>query len=444
MGDLPLVNPAFESILQADRNHLWHPYTQMQDRPDPLVVTGAQGCSFTTSAGQTLLDGTASWWVAALGHRHPRLVAALTRQAGVLPHIVMAGNTTHGPAAELAERLIDIAPGKLNRVFYSDDGSTAVEVALKIAFQFFQQNGQPRRNRFVAFTGSFHGETIGAVSLGGVAVFHQRFAPLLFTCDRLPSPGEPDGDWEQAAQAMERHLSEHGEHIAAVVIEPLIQGAVGMWVHPPEYLRRLRAACDKAGCLLIADEVFVGYGRTGTFWACDGAGIAPDLLTTGKGFAGGMLPIAATLATEEVFAGFLGNHGSGRALYYGHSFYGNPLGTAVALETLKVFEEERVMAHVQKVTVPTLTQGLAAIAQHPKAHRPRQVGAMIAFDLDPPGTTSYLGDAGPQWAAACQQMGLYARPLGSAAYLVPPLVADKATLTRMTSIALDALDAIEG
>src|SRR5512139_4082371 len=329
-----------ERIVALDKRRVWHPYTAMERyrrEVDPLVVERAEGPWLFDVDGRRLIDANSSWWVAALGHNHPRLVAALRRQAERNCHSALAG-MTHEPAAELAEALCRAAPPGLEHVFYSDDGSTAVEVALKLALQFWHQSGRPARRRFVALEGAFHGETLGVTALGGVEAFRAPFAGALVEPLRIPSPA--DGA-EAAAAALERVLERGADEVAAVVVEPVVQGAAGMRISDPSFLRAARSLCDRHDVLLVADEVFTGYGRTGPMWACEHAGVAPDLLCTAKGFTGGVLPMAATLATRRVFDGFLG--GRERAFYYGHSFCGNPLGAAVAREVLRVYEDEHVL-----------------------------------------------------------------------------------------------------
>ena len=303
-------------IVRLDKQYVWHPYTPM-DRyiaeVDPLVIDRAEGARLFDVDGRSYLDANSSWWVASLGHAHPRLVAALTKQAARHPHSSLAGSTHEG-AARLAEELVAVAPEGLTKVFYSDDGSTAVEVAIKLAVQYWQNKGQPRRRRFVALDGAFHGETIGATSLGGVEVFRRPFAGVLLECVHVPSPGDDaDESFARAFAALERVVTEGAKEIAAVVLEPLLQGAGGMRYYDPEYLRRARALCDAHEVLLVLDEVFTGYGRTGPMWASELAGVAPDLLCLAKGFSGGMFPMAATLATRAIFDAFLGELVENRA-----------------------------------------------------------------------------------------------------------------------------------
>ncbi|HSQ62417.1 MAG TPA: adenosylmethionine--8-amino-7-oxononanoate transaminase, partial [Polyangiaceae bacterium] len=329
-----------ERIVALDKAHVWHPYTAMSvylAEVDPLVVVRAEGSRLFDADGRAYLDGNASWWTASLGHRHPRVVAAIERQLKTLDHCALAG-IAHEPEAELAAKLCAVAPAGLSRVFYTDNGSTAIEAAVKMALQYWFHQGAPKKKRFVAFDGAFHGETLGATSLGGVEVFRRPFAGVLFECVHAPFP-EP-GAHAKAFEAMAALLEREHDSIAAVVVEPILQGAAGMRVYDPAYLRALREACTRRDVLLVADEVFTGYGRTGPMWACDHAGIAPDLMCVGKAFSQ-VLPMGATLVSDRVFEPFLA--GRDRAFYYGHTFCGNPLGAAVAREVLAIYEDEKVL-----------------------------------------------------------------------------------------------------
>ncbi|MFO0659326.1 MAG: aminotransferase class III-fold pyridoxal phosphate-dependent enzyme [Polyangiaceae bacterium] len=296
-----------DRIVALDKKYVWHPYTAMDayvERVNPIVVERAEGARFWDRDGRSYLDGNSSWWVAALGHNHPRLVAALIEQARKFCHVSLAG-VTHEPAAALAEELSMVTPTGLNKVFFVDDGSTAIEAAVKIATQFWFQQGEPRRTKFVALEGAFHGETTAASSLGGVELFRKPFAGILFDCVHVDPPRDLSS-YEKAFDAIHVVLESHASEIAAIVVEPLVQGADGMKMYPPRLLRDLRSLCDRLGTLLIADEVFTGYGRTGRFWACEQAGISPDILCTAKGFFRRFL-MAATSVNERVYDAFRGH-----------------------------------------------------------------------------------------------------------------------------------------
>lgn len=435
-----------ERIVALDKRRVWHPYTAMDEyaeRVDPLVVVRAEGARLYDADGRSYLDANSSWWVAALGHGHPRLVAALERQARAFAHVSLAG-VTHAPAAELAEALCAVAPRSpgragLEHVFYSDDGSTAVEVALKLALQYWAQNGRPGRRAFVALDGGFHGETLGCTALGGVEVFRRPFAGALAEVLHVPSPGDPEVSLDAAVETLASVLAREQERIAAVVVEPMVQGAAGMRTYDPAYLRAVRELCDRHDLFLVADEVFAGYGRTGPMWACQHAGVAPDLLCTAKGFSGGMLPMAATLATRRVFEGFRG--APERAFFYGHSFCGNPLGAAVALEVLRVYEEEKVLAGAlpRAARIARCFEGLGAL---PGVARTRALGMIGALDLA--GDAGYLARAGWRVFEEARRRGAYLRPLGNVVYVAPPLVIPDADLDELLGIVTESVAAVAG
>ncbi|HUQ05623.1 MAG TPA: adenosylmethionine--8-amino-7-oxononanoate transaminase [Kofleriaceae bacterium] len=404
------------------RRHLWPPYTspERHESHQPLVIVEAEGAWLVADDGRRYLDGISSWWTCTLGHRHPRLVAALAAQAARLDH-VSAGGAIHPTIASLAAELCAVAPAGLERVFFSDDGSTAVEVAVKIAFQYWQQNGRPERRRYLALSSAYHGDTMGAVSLAGAdpGSFFTVFAPLMFDVVRPPAPDLEDGDdWDAVAEAIEARLAKDGDTIAGVVVEPLLQGAGGMRTYAPAILRRIREAATRADTFVIADEVFTGYGRTGTMWACDQAGVVPDLLCTAKGFTAGMLPMAATLATGRIYDGFrAGPDGTSRALMHGHSFCGHPIGAAIAREILAIYRDEQIVAGVAP-RAARIAAMLAEVAKLPGVLRTRQLGIVGAVDL---GDGGYGGEMGPRFTDATLRHGLYLRPLGDTAYVCPPL-----------------------
>lgn len=424
-------------IVALDKRYVWHPYTAMDEyiaRTDPLVVVRAEGPYLYDADGTRYLDANGSWWVSTLGHRHPRLVRAITEQAGAFPHTSLAG-VTHEPAARLARELVALAPGAergdvpagewLSRVFYSDNGSTAVEVAIKMVAQYWAQNGRPGRTRFLTLSGAFHGETMGSTSVGGVGLFRDIFGPLLFDVVHVPSPAEPGG-WERAFAQVEAALRQQSEEIAAVILEPVVQGAAGMQVYAPGFVRAVREATRAVDTFLIADEVFTGLGRTGARFACDLAGVVPDLLCLAKALSGGLLPFAATLATERVFAGFGG--GRERALYYGHSYCGNPLGAAVAREVLAVYRDEDVLGQVAR-KAPRVKEAFERMAETiPGVTRPRALGMVGAVDL---GGGGYLARGGWRVYEAARRRGLYLRPLGDTVYVAPALNIPDAALEEL-------------
>ncbi|MFO0678782.1 MAG: adenosylmethionine--8-amino-7-oxononanoate transaminase [Polyangiaceae bacterium] len=442
-----------DDLVRADKAHVWHPYTPMDvyiERVDPIVVASAKGARFTDVDGRSYLDGNASWWVASLGHGHPRLVDVLTAQARTLAHVSLGG-ITHEPAAKLAEELVEAAPRGLSRVFYTDNGSGSVEVAVKIALQRARRGFGERRCRFMALDGAFHGDTVGAASLGGVEVFRRPFAHVLFECVHVPFPDEES--YARAFATMRTMLEDEGETFAAVVVEPLLQGASGMRVYSAEFLRELRALCDRKGVLLVFDEVFTGYGRTGAMWASELAGVTPDVLCLGKTFAS-LLPMGATLVTEDVFDAFRGP--PEHALYYGHTFAGNPLGAALAREVLAIYRDEEIVAGV-RTRAPLFTAMASRLATMPGVLRTRSLGFSAAVDLDPRAgsvravepagaeTTEDMqarGDAGAGylssvgWTVYAEALarGAYVRPLGSTVYVTPPLTSTESELEELFAI----------
>jgi adenosylmethionine-8-amino-7-oxononanoate aminotransferase len=448
-----------EDILAADKAHVWHPYTPMDEwraRHDPLVVARAEGPYFELADGTRLIDGNASWWVSTLGHNHPRLVRALKEQADRLCHVALAG-ITHEPAALLAKELAEVAPRGLDQVFYSDDGSTAIEAAVKMALQFWAQSrAGSKKTRFVALDGAFHGETIGATSLGGVEVFRRPFASVVFECVHVPSPAsEADScapAWANAFDAIADLIEREHDTIAGVVLEPIVQGAAGMRIYPPAYLRAVRDLCTKHDVLLIADEVFVGYGRLGSMWACDLAEIVPDLMCLAKGFTGGMLPMAATITSQRIVDAFSG--GRARAFLYGHSYSGNPLGAAIAREVLRVYRDESIVAGVAERAEMIETR-LRAI-RSPLVRDVRTIGAIGAVDLrDVPSSTrsvatvettddlGYAASIGWRVYDEAKKRGAYLRPLGNVVYVCPALNIPLSDLSRLLDIAIQSIEAVQ-
>lgn len=422
-------------IVRLDKRYVWHPYTAMQEYAsiDPLVIQRAQGARLFDFDGREYLDGNSSWWVSTLGHAHPRLVAALQKQAEELCHVSLAG-VTHRAAAELGEALCQVAPNGLTHVFYSDDGSTAVEVALKASLQYWAQNGHPERKEFLALDSAFHGETLGATSLGGISVFHNVFEGGSVRCTHLTSPCV---DLDKSISELEVQLRRASDRIAALIVEPLVQGAAGMHIYAAEFLRAARELCDRYDVFLICDEVFAGYGRTGTMWACDHASVSPDFLCTAKGFTGGVLPMAATLVSERVYSGFLG--AKERAFYYGHSFCGNPLGAGLALEVLRIFAEEDILQQAQP-KMHRIAEFFASLQNLEGVANPRALGMIGALDLT--GASGYLAQAGWQVYAEARQRGAYLRPLGNVVYVTPPLTIPNADLERLLEILRESVLAV--
>jgi adenosylmethionine---8-amino-7-oxononanoate aminotransferase len=415
-------------LVAADRAHLWHPFTQQRGwvEEEPLIVDRADGTDLIDVAGRRYIDGVSSLWCNVHGHRHPRIDAAVRDQLDRVAHSTMLG-LSHRPGIDLARRLVELAPPGLTRVFYSDSGSTAAEIALKMAFQYWRQRGEDR-TRFVALRDAYHGDTIGSVSVGGIDLFHSLYRPLLF--DTLKA--EP-GD----AGHMERLLAAHAGEVAAVIMEPLVQGAAGMLVHPDGYLRAVRELCDRYGVLLILDEVATGFGRTGRMFACEHEGAAPDLLCLAKGITGGYLPLAATLATERIYEGFLGEFEEFRTFFHGHTYTGNPLACAAALATLDVFREERTLERLAP-KIELLGELLEPLAAHPAVREVRRRGFMTGIELAGHPVALRMGH---RVTLEARRRGAIVRPLGDVVVLMPPLSIDDADLRRLVAIAAEAIDA---
>lgn len=419
-----------EEIIALDRARVWHPFTPVDawERATPLVIARAEGSSLYDVDGKRYLDGNSSWWVAGLGHGHPRLCKVLAEQAGVLDHCAFAG-ITHEPAARLADELVAVAPRGLSRVFYTDNGSGAVEVAIKIALQAWKNRGQPRKTRFIALDGAYHGDTLGATSLGGVEVFRRPYAEVCFECVHAPFPAADA--FERAFAAMRELIEREHETIAAVVVEPIVQGAAGMRIYDARYLAELRKLTQEHDVLLIVDEVFAGYGRTGKMWASEHAGITPDVMCIGKVFTT-MIPMAAALVTDAVFDTYRGGE-KGRALYYGHTFCGNPIGAAMAREVLAIFRDEKIVERV----APKHEKIARAFASLGRPYR--SIGMIGALDL---GGEGYLADAGWRVYEEGLKRGAYLRPLGDTVYVCPPLVIDDAELDELLQIFVDSVRAV--
>jgi adenosylmethionine-8-amino-7-oxononanoate aminotransferase len=416
---------------QLDQQHLWHPFTQQRgwSREEPLLIERGEGSFLFDRDGRAYIDGTSSLWCNVHGHRHPTIDAAVAAQLERVAHSTMLG-LSHAGAAELAARLVEIAPAGLERVFYSDSGSTAAEIALKMAFQYQAQRGTEgaRRRSFVKLRNAYHGDTIGSVSVGGIDLFHAAYRPLLFET-HAAEPGDPAD--------LERVLAAHGEEVAAVIVEPLVQGAAGILVQPPGYLRAVRELCDEHGVLLICDEVATGFGRTGTMFACEQEDVAPDLLCLAKGITGGYLPLAATLATEAIYEGFLGAPEEQRTFFHGHTYTGNPLAVAAALANLDVFESERTIERLQP-KIALLGERLREIERMPEVAEVRQRGFMVGIDLGEHDPALRMGH---RVTLEARERRALVRPLGDTVVLVPPLSISEEDLNRLLEITVESIEA---
>jgi adenosylmethionine-8-amino-7-oxononanoate aminotransferase len=412
-----------------DRRYLWHPFTQQRgwcDDEPPCVIERGEGTNLYDRDGSVYIDGVSSLWCNVHGHRHPAIDKAIAAQLGRVAHSTMLG-LTHEPAIELAERLVTIAPPGLSRVFYSDSGSTAVEIALKMAFQYWAQRGRAERTGFICLQNAYHGDTLGAVSVGGIDLFHSLYRPLLFDAWQARA-----GDTDD----LERLLIEHADRVAAVIVEPLVQGAAGMVLQPPGYLRSVRELCDGHEVLLICDEVATGFGRTGRMFASEHEGVSPDLLCVGKGLTGGYLPLAATIATEAVYEGFLGEADEFRTFFHGHTFTGNPLACAAGIASLETFDEERTLERL----TPKI-ELLARLLEHRVAVLPgvaevRQRGFMVGIELTEQPPCARMGH---RVTLAARRRGAIIRPLGDVVVLMPALSITEADLRRLVAITASAI-----
>jgi adenosylmethionine---8-amino-7-oxononanoate aminotransferase len=436
-----------EELEQWDRDHVWHPFTAMQAyaAEPPLIIERARGCMLVDLDGREYIDGVSSLWCNVHGHRAAEIDDAVRAQLDRVAHTTLLG-LANVPSILLARRLVELAPPGLTRVFFSDDGATAVEVALKMAFQFWRQcpRPQPCKTKFLSLQAAYHGDTLGDVSVGDLARFHQLFTPLLFPTVRAPSPYcyrcplglERPSCGIACVEALAELVREHADNLAAVVIEPLVQGAAGMITAPPGYLRRVRDVTREYNVLLIADEVAVAFGRTGTLFACSQEDVVPDFLCLAKGLTGGYLPLAATLTTEEVYAAFLGPPEQGRTFYHGHTYTGNPLGAAAALANLDLLESGVLDALPAKVE--HLRVQLQRLAELPCVGEVRQRGLMAGVELvqDRPSKRPFppADRAGARVCRLAREGGVLLRPLGDVVVVMPPLAIEPPLLDRLGDV----------
>lgn len=422
------ITDASDAILLHDAAHVWHPYTQHHQAPMPVPIARAAGSWLYDVHGRPILDAISSWWVTTHGHCRPEIVDAITEQAARLDQVIFAG-FTHEPAAQLAAALVSRLPRGLTRIFYSDDGSTAVEVAIKLSLQSFANRGTPRR-LVAALDHAYHGDTFGAMAAGARGVFTHMYEPLLFEVARLPDPSEGD-----TLAALDALIDARGSELAAVIVEPLVLGAGGMRVWNESVLQGIRARTAKAGVHLIADEVMTGFGRTGPMFACDRADVSPDLLCMSKGLTGGVLPLGATAATEAIFDAFSSTDRA-KTFFHGHSYTANPIACAAALASLELFDEEcedeRIRIEVAQARHLASLDGVRGV------RAVRQIGTIAAVELDaPPG---YLSDVGRELAAYALQEGVLLRPLGPVAYCLPPYCTTDQELDRVYDVMHRFLD----
>jgi adenosylmethionine-8-amino-7-oxononanoate aminotransferase len=438
-------------IIRLDRQHVWHPCTQQKDHEalPPIPIARGEGVHLVDLQGNRYIDGVSSWWVNLFGHNHPRLNRALCEQASRIAHHIFAG-FTHEPAVELAARLCEKTPGALNKVFFADNGSCAVEVALKMSFQYWQQMGKPEKKRFVSVSEAYHGETVGALSVGGCELYRSIYRPILLEgfqaqgpdCFRCPYGLNRDSCNAECFVPMEQLVAENHRQIAAVIIEPLIQGAAGMRIYPPVYLKKLRNLCNRYDIHYIADEIAVGFGRTGKMFANEHAGVAPDIMCLSKGITGGYMPLAVTLATDEIYNAFYDDYQSLKAFLHSHSYSGNPLACALAVEVLNIFEEEQILSSLApKITLlKTNTTHFEAL---PHVGEFRQCGMVAAVEMvrEKEGKVPYPWQErrGLEVYKKALKKGALLRPLGNVIYFMPPLTIPEETLQQLLDIAYEAI-----
>ncbi|MGN5593053.1 adenosylmethionine--8-amino-7-oxononanoate transaminase [Stutzerimonas nitrititolerans] len=441
-----------ESWMQRDLAVLWHPCTQMKDHEQlPLIpIRRGEGVWLEDFDGKRYIDAVSSWWVNVFGHSNPRINQRIKNQLDQLEHVMLAG-FSHQPVVELSERLVALTPPGLERVFYTDNGSTGIEVALKMSFHYWRNSGQPAKQRFVTLTNSYHGETVAAMSVGDVALFTDTYKPLLLDTFKVPTPDcylRPEGmSWEEHSRNMfahmERTLAEHHREIAAVIVEPLIQGAGGMRMYHPVYLKLLREACDRHDVHLIHDEIAVGFGRTGTMFACEQAGITPDFLCLSKALTGGYLPMAAVLTTDKLYQAFYDDYSTLRAFLHSHTYTGNPLACAAALATLDIFEQDNVI-EANKALAARMATATAHLADHPHVAEVRQTGMALAIEMvaDKARKTPYPWQErrGLKVYQHALQRGALLRPLGSVVYFLPPYTITEEQIDLLAQIATEGID----
>ncbi len=443
------MNDKTRQLIDADRKHLWHPFTQMAAwaAGDPLVIEAGEGFELIDTEGRRYIDGVSSLWCNVHGHRALAIDRAIREQLDRIAHSTLLG-LGQTRSIELAERLVGIAPPGLTRVFYSDSGATAVEIAVKMAYQYWYNRGANRRTKFVALRDSYHGDTVGSVSIGGIELFHGIFHSLLFETFFIPCPHPYrfDGTAEQclrhSVDALEKLLQNRGDGIAAVIVEPRVQGAAGMIVHPAGFLKAVRDLTKKYDTLLIVDEVATGFGRTGTMFACEHESVNPDLLCLAKGITGGYLPLAATLATEQIFEAFLGAVAECKTFYHGHTYTGNALACAAAIASLDLFEQNKLLASLPE-KIGLIADTLRPLGQLEHIGDIRQCGMMVGIEIvrDKRTKESFPFDQtlGAKLCMAMRPKGAILRPLGDVIVLMPAPGMDRATLQRLLDIVVDTL-----
>lgn len=437
---------------RRDLSVLWHPCTQMKDHEQlPLIpIRRGQGVWLEDFEGKRYIDAISSWWVNIFGHANPHINARVTKQLGELEHVLLAG-FSHAPAIELAEKLVELTPKGLTRAFYADNGSAAVEVALKMSFHYWRNRGQPQKTKFISLANSYHGETLGALAVGDVALYKETYDPLLMPIISVPSPdcyarepGESCADYSRRQFAeMEATLARHADETCAVIIEPLVQCAGNMRMYDPVYLELLREACTRHGVHLIADEIAVGFGRTGTLFACEQANISPDFMCLSKGLTGGYLPLAVVMTTDDTYDAFYDDYNSLRAFLHSHSYTGNPLGCAAGLATMELFAKDDVLVNNRRLA-QVMADATADLADHPHVAEVRQTGMILAIEMVRDKATKTPYDwrerRGLHVYQHALKEGVLLRPLGNVIYFMPPYVISEEQIHRLARVAREGID----
>ncbi|CAN2041273.1 Adenosylmethionine-8-amino-7-oxononanoate aminotransferase [Candidatus Magnetomoraceae bacterium gMMP-15] len=440
-----------KQLEEDSKKYIWYPFTQMRDfiNEEPVIIEKAEGCILKDIYGNEYIDGISSLWTNVHGHKKEKIDNAIIKQIENIAHSTLLG-LSNVPAVNLAKKLINIAPKGLTRVFYSDSGSSAVEIALKMAFQYQQQKGNPKKKKFISMKNAYHGDTIGSVSLGGIDLFHEVYGPLLFDsfkaespyCYRCPFEKFQSSCDLKCLKQMESIMEEHADEVTALIIEPLVQGAAGILVHPDNYLKELRKLCTKYNILMIADEVAVGFGKTGSMFACEKEGVEPDIMALAKGISGGYLPLAATLTSEEIFQGFLGKYEDFKTFFHGHTYTGNPVACAAALANLEIFEQEQVIDKLQ-VKINHFSKRLEKFKSLLHVGDVRRQGIMVGIELvlNKESKSVYLPEdkIGQKVIAEARKHGLIIRPLGNVIVLMPPLSISIEELDRLCDITYEAI-----
>ena len=448
-----------DSLINFDRQHLWHPFTQITEweQEDIIVIDRGEGNYLYDNQGNKYFDGVSSLWVNVFGHCHPKITGAIQKQAGRIAHSTFLG-LTHEPAILLGKKLLSIVPLNLNRIFYSDNGATAVEVALKMSLQSWRQRytkEAEKKTGFISFHGAYHGDTIGAAAVGGIELFHKIFSPMLFSTVKIHFPNCYRCPYEKTypscnlacADDMERQIAEHHENTAAFIIEPMIQGANGMVVMPPGYLSRVKDACSRYNVHLIADEVATGFGKTGKMFACEHEDIQPDFLCLAKGITGGYLPLAATLTTEDIFLTFSGEYNEYKTFFHGHSYTANPLGCAAGIATLGVFEEENIIARLRS-KIDYISEQLERFKNLEHVGDIRQCGVMTGIELvrEKENKEHYSAEQriGHKVILEARKLGLIIRPLGNVIVVMPPLSVTMDEIDFITDVTFRSIETVTG